>query len=201
MPLLAHASAPAPWGAARTRPRRPRRVGLSGDGQATDIHTSAQAFGKIMSTLKPRHAVAYHFFNEEKTRYAIYDAIRMTYDGPLSMADDMMVWNITRDGIRERMAVSADDAWDVAGPTPPPLPEAERGAPIHWPRFRGADASGIGDGQGVPSRWDAESGENVRWKTPIPSSRLRLQLVPQSKQTPQRTARWQRKSQRQKRRP
>ncbi len=27
----------------------------------TDIHTSAQAFGKIMSTLRPRHAVAYHF--------------------------------------------------------------------------------------------------------------------------------------------
>ena len=89
----------------------------------TDIHTSAQAFGKIMSTLKPRHAVAYHFFNEEATRYAIYDAVRQTYDGPLSMADDMMVWNITRTGIRERMAVSPDNAWDVAGPTPPPLPD------------------------------------------------------------------------------
>ncbi|MHC4130025.1 MAG: guanitoxin biosynthesis MBL fold metallo-hydrolase GntH [Planctomycetota bacterium] len=89
----------------------------------TDIHTSAQAFGKIMSTLTPRHAVAYHFFNEEATRYAIYDAVRQTYDGPLSMATDMMVWNITRGGIRERMAVSPDDAWDVAGPTPPPLPD------------------------------------------------------------------------------
>ena len=80
----------------------------------TDIHTSAQAFGKIMSTLQPRHAVAYHFFNEEGTRYAIYGAIRQTYDGPLSMSEDMMVWNVTRDGIRERMAVSNDNAWDVA---------------------------------------------------------------------------------------
>ena len=88
-----------------------------------DIHTSAQSFGKIMSILKPRHAVAYHFFNEEATRYAIYDAIRQTYGGPLSMADDMMVWNVTRDRIRERMAVSADNAWDVAGPTRPPLPD------------------------------------------------------------------------------
>ena len=34
-----------------------------------------------------------------------------------------MVWNITREGIRERMAVSDDDAWDVAGPTAPPLPD------------------------------------------------------------------------------
>lgn len=76
----------------------------------TDIHTSAQAFGKIMSMVKPRHAVAYHFFNDEGTRYVIYDAIRQTYDGPLSMADDMMVWNITRDGIQERMEVSDDDA-------------------------------------------------------------------------------------------
>ena len=33
-----------------------------------------------------------------------------------------MVWNITRDGVRERMAVSPD-ARDVAGPTPPPLPD------------------------------------------------------------------------------
>ena len=60
---------------------------------------------------------------EEATRYAIYDAVRQTYAGPLSMATDMMVWNITRDGIRERMAVSDDDAWDVAGPTPPPPPD------------------------------------------------------------------------------
>lgn len=80
------------------------------------FHTSAQAFGKIMSIVKPRHAVAYHFFNDDDTRYEVYDGIRETYDGPLSMADDMMVWNITKDKITERMAVSPDDAWDVPGP-------------------------------------------------------------------------------------
>ena len=89
----------------------------------TDIHTSAQAFGKIMSTLKPGHAVAFHFFNEEATRYAIYDGIRETYGGPLSMATDLMVWNLTRDGVQERMAVVTDDAWDTAGPTMPPPPD------------------------------------------------------------------------------
>jgi ribonuclease Z len=87
---------------------------------ATQIHTSPQAFGKIMSTLKPRHAVAYHFFNEESTRYSIYQAVRETYSGPVSMATDMMVWNITKDKITERMAVSPDDAWSVAGAKPPP---------------------------------------------------------------------------------
>ena len=50
----------------------------------------------------------------------------------------------------------------------PPLPPAERSAPIHWPRFRGTDAAGIGDGQGVPETWDGASGKNVRWKTRVP---------------------------------
>lgn len=88
-----------------------------------DIHTSAFAFGKIASELRPGLAVAYHFFNEEGTRYGIYEAIRRTYDGPLSMADDLMVWNITKDGVRERMTIPVDNAWDVAGPTAPPAPD------------------------------------------------------------------------------
>ncbi|MCA0899455.1 guanitoxin biosynthesis MBL fold metallo-hydrolase GntH [Microbulbifer agarilyticus] len=88
-----------------------------------EFHTSPQAFGKIMSAIQPRHAVAYHFFNEPATRYQIYQGIRDTYDGPLSMATDMMVWNITKDGIEERMAVSTDDAWSVPGTAqqPPPV--------------------------------------------------------------------------------
>jgi ribonuclease Z len=81
------------------------------------FHTSGQAFGKIMSTIKPRHAVAYHFFNEEGTRYNLYDAIRETYDGELSMGADNMVWNITPATITERMAVIAEDAWSVPGRT------------------------------------------------------------------------------------
>ena len=88
---------------------------------ATQIHTSPQAFGKIMSAIKPRHAVAYHFFNEEATRYGVYEGVREVYGGPLSMATDMMVWNITKDKITERMAVSPDDAWAVPGSKPPPV--------------------------------------------------------------------------------
>jgi ribonuclease Z len=91
-------------------------------GVGTQIHTSPQAFGKVMSTVKPRHAIAYHFFNEESTRYGIYDGVRETYDGPLSLAADNMVWNITKDKIVERMAVSPNQAWSVPGPTPPPAP-------------------------------------------------------------------------------
>jgi len=91
-------------------------------GVGTQIHTSPQAFGKVMSTIKPRHAIGYHFFNEEGTRYGIYDGVRETYSGPLSLAADNMVWNITKDKITERMTVSPDQAWSVAGPTKPPAP-------------------------------------------------------------------------------
>ena len=113
-----------------------------------EFHTSPQAFGKIMSEVQPRHAVAYHFFDEEGTRYAIYEGIRETYDGPLSMATDMMVWNITRDGITERMAVSADDAWSVPGTAVQPPPDKTKTNPMsdemeagRWlPGFRAQDA-------------------------------------------------------------
>jgi len=89
------------------------------------FHTCPPAFGKLMSMLKPRHAVAFHWFNEEGTRYNQYEGIRSTYDGELSMATDMMVWNITRDKITERMAVSTDEAWDVPGPGKPSAPDPD----------------------------------------------------------------------------
>ncbi len=92
---------------------------------STKIHTSPQAFGKVMSTIKPKHAVAYHFFNEEETRYGIFEGIRETYDGPLSMATDLMTWNITRDGVTERMATVTEAAWSVDGPVPAPNNEKD----------------------------------------------------------------------------
>ena len=79
--------------------------------------------GKVMSLVQPRHAVAYHFFNEAAIRYGIFNAIRETYSGPLSMATDMMVWNVTKEKITERMAVSPSEAWGVPGPKPQQGPE------------------------------------------------------------------------------
>ncbi|MDJ0851204.1 MAG: guanitoxin biosynthesis MBL fold metallo-hydrolase GntH [Myxococcota bacterium] len=89
----------------------------------TVLHTSPQAFGKIMSAVRPRHAVAYHVFNDEETRYEVYEAIRQTYDGPLSLATDMMVWNVTKDEIKVRMAEATESAYSVAGPRTVPPPE------------------------------------------------------------------------------
>ncbi len=89
------------------------------------FHTSGPSFGKIMSEIQPGHAVSYHSMEEAFPE--IRSGIRSTYDGPLSVAMDMMVWNITKDGVRERMAVSPDRASGVPGPTRQPPPE--RGLP------------------------------------------------------------------------
>jgi ribonuclease Z len=81
----------------------------------TQAHTSAQAFGKIMSLTKPRRAVCYHFQNDNDTSLAVYSEIRKTYSGPLDLAQDFMVWNVTKDAIRTRMAVPNHEGF----PTPP----------------------------------------------------------------------------------
>jgi len=39
---------------------------------------------------------------------------------------------------------------------------------VDWPQFRGAQASGVAEGFEAPVRWNAETGENIRWTTPIP---------------------------------
>jgi ribonuclease Z len=86
----------------------------------TQIHTAPEAFGKIMTNIQPRMAVAYHFFKDFDTTPEINDRIRTTYDGPLSLAEDFMVWNITKDDIRVRMAAVEEHTW-----APPLVSKAE----------------------------------------------------------------------------
>ena len=95
----------------------------------TQIHTAPEAFGKIMSRIKPRMAVAYHFFKDFDTTAAIYEGIRTTYDGPLSLAEDYMVWNITKDDIRVRLAIIDEDVWPPPATEKPQLPDTSTRIP------------------------------------------------------------------------
>jgi len=90
----------------------------------TQIHTAPEAFGKVMSEIRPRMAVAYHFFKDFDTTGPILERIRKTYDGPLSLAEDLMVWNVTEDEIRVRMALVEEHVWNppMADPALPPDP-------------------------------------------------------------------------------
>ncbi len=105
---------------------------------ATQVHTAPEAFGKVMSMIKPRMAVAYHFFNDYDTQPDVYDRIRSTYDGPLSLAIDYMVWNITKDEITTRMAIVDEDIWP---------PTATEKAQIPDPNIRIPYSKFISDGK------------------------------------------------------
>lgn len=82
-------------------------------------HTSPQQFGKVMAMTKPRLAVGYHFYNDHDTLPEQLADVRATYDGPLAMATDYMVFNVTKDDIRVRMAAVDQDIW----PTEPTRPK------------------------------------------------------------------------------
>ena len=89
----------------------------------TQIHTAPEAFGKVMSTIKPRHAIAYHFFKDHDTTGPILERIRKTYDGPLSLAEDHMVWNVTKDKITERVALVNEHTWNPPLVSPAVAPD------------------------------------------------------------------------------
>ncbi|MBW2286959.1 MAG: MBL fold metallo-hydrolase [Deltaproteobacteria bacterium] len=81
----------------------------------TQGHTSPEQFGKVMSLVKPRLAIGYHFYNDYDTEPEVRKRARKTYDGPLALALDYMVFNVTKDDIRIRMSAIDEEVW----PSPP----------------------------------------------------------------------------------
>ena len=76
-----------------------------------------------MDKVEPRMAVAWHFYNDFDTRYDVYEQIRDTYDGPLAMADDLVVFNVTKDDIRVRQAIVNPATWPAPPPSAPGKPD------------------------------------------------------------------------------
>ncbi len=77
----------------------------------TIIHTPPQGFGKLMSMVKPRLAVAYHYWNHRDIEMDIFEGVRKTYDGPLAMAADLTVINVKKDHIEVREVSFNHEAW------------------------------------------------------------------------------------------
>ena len=77
----------------------------------TVAHTAPDEAGKVLALVKPRLGVVYHFFNDFDTGGEIEREIRKHYDGLLALAQDLMVFNVTTEGVRVRMAVTAMHVW------------------------------------------------------------------------------------------
>jgi ribonuclease Z len=70
-------------------------------------------------------AVAYHFWTGIESTPGVLERIRKTYDGPLSLAKDYMVWNVTKDDIKVRMAAIDHETWNPPAAYPPEPVKAE----------------------------------------------------------------------------
>jgi ribonuclease Z len=90
---------------------------------STRIHTEPAAFGKVMSAVNPRMALGYHSVLSPENYQAILEGARSTYDGPLILARDLQVINLTKDQIVVREASVDDYA------LPPSVGQAYIGAP------------------------------------------------------------------------
>jgi ribonuclease Z len=113
----------------------------------TQIHTAPPAFGKVMSMVKPRMAVAYHFFNDPDTSPNILEGIRSTYDGPLTLAEDYLVWNITKEKITTRTVAYNENAWPPPAPqAPPPVDRENTKYVSDWIAKNNLDVSDIIEG-------------------------------------------------------
>ncbi|MGH8633046.1 MAG: guanitoxin biosynthesis MBL fold metallo-hydrolase GntH, partial [Burkholderiales bacterium] len=86
-------------------------------------HTSPQQFGKVMAETKPRLAVGYHFYNDFDTFPTMMAEIRKTYDGPVALAQDYMVFNITKKNILVRMSAINPEVWPQPAQRPKEPPK------------------------------------------------------------------------------
>jgi ribonuclease Z len=80
-----------------------------------------------MSTVKPRHAIAYHSWTWHDVYDQTLEAVRETYDGPLTIATDLMVWNVTDDQVVVREVIASEDVQPTG--TSDAYRRAERGDP------------------------------------------------------------------------
>ena len=52
---------------------------------ASRAHSSPEQFGKVMSLVKPRIGVGYHFYNDFDTAPEVLQRVRKIYSGPLAL--------------------------------------------------------------------------------------------------------------------
>jgi ribonuclease Z len=131
----------------------------------TQIHTSPEAFGKIMSLVKPRMAIGFHFFNDFDTVLAVESGMRSTYDGPVTLATDYLVWNVTKDDIKVREVVVNENAWPPAGVFDiPPMDTAAAAniRPSDWVQGQALDVTDVD--QAIYDRINEQYGLDVKMR-------------------------------------
>ena len=99
-------------------------------------HSTPDRLGKIFELAKPKLGVAYHYFQDDETIDPFFGNLRKTYAGPVVLAQDLTVINVTQAQIVVRQAQT--DLLHWTPPPPPsegPPPELDPKTPGTTPQF------------------------------------------------------------------
>ncbi len=78
-------------------------------------HTSPAMAGKIFKGAGARMSVMWHLVVDHDTVGPAYQEMRSQYDGPVTIAQDLTVFNITKNAVVTRQAIIDPVAWPVMG--------------------------------------------------------------------------------------
>jgi len=81
------------------------------------VHTSPTMAGKVFKKAGARMSVMWHLAIDHETVKSVYNEMRTQYDGPATIAQDLTVFNITKDAIVVRQAEINPIAWPMLGKT------------------------------------------------------------------------------------
>jgi len=81
-----------------------------------EIHTPAKAAGVVFELTQPKMAAMYHTWVTDETISPLFDDLRIPYLGPVTLAQDLTVFNITPDSIVVRQALVNDAPWPIVPP-------------------------------------------------------------------------------------
>ena len=77
------------------------------------LHTPPKAAGVIYELTQPKMAVMYHVWVTDETIDSIFDDLRIPYLGPVTLAQDFTVFNLTPDSIVVRQAIVDNAPWPI----------------------------------------------------------------------------------------
>lgn len=81
------------------------------------VHTSPAMAGKIFKASGARMSVMWHFAVDHDTVGPAFKEVCEQYDGPVTIAQDLTVFNVTESAIITRQATLNSVAWPVVGET------------------------------------------------------------------------------------
>ena len=83
----------------------------------TGSHTSPAMAGKVFARAGARMSAMWHLVVDHDTVGPVYAEMRSQHDGPVTIAQDLTTFNITKDAVVARQATIDPVAWPVIGAT------------------------------------------------------------------------------------